>query len=820
MQYDPERRLVLPQPKASESVALIHKGEEISYRELVDNINSYASLFEPLFGKPVAIVSENRPEWIYALYSIWSRGGTAVPIDFLIEEQDLLYILQEVKPAVVFCSDHTEEKIRRVAKDLELINFDRLVLPKPNVHAIYRELSEIALILYTSGTTGNPKGVMLSFKNLLSNIDAIKELNLVGSKDRTLAILPFHHSYPLMTTILVPLSIGASVVFLEKLSSDELLNTMRDYKPTVLVGVPRLYQMLEAKLRERLFSNLLGRTLYYLSIPLPFARKRLFSPIHKAFGGRLRFMVSGGAKLPLKTAKFFSRLGFKVIEGYGLTETSPIVSFNPPNRIKLGSVGIPIKGVSVKIDEDGQILVKGPNVMVGYYNKPEDTHKVFKEGYLMTGDLGYMDTEGYLYITGRIKEIIVLSGGKKVDPEEMESSLLESSKGLIKEVGILEIDGSLHALIVVNEEKLKELGIVNIEEYIKWKVLDPFNRSLPEWKRIVGYKLIKEELPKTRLGKLKRYKLLEIYKSTQEKKERRELKGPYVDALSSIIQSLTGKKPYADDHLEIDLGLDSLGKVELLAFIHSTFGLQITEEELSTLMRFEDLVRYIENHSVKKDISSVDWGKILQESKPFRVESHPRFISIGRLILKVIFKLYNRLEVSFEENLPSGGFILAPNHASYLDGFVLLSALPEDVAKRTYFLGEEEYFRGSLRSLFARFAHVITVNLQKDLQGSLQKTAWLLKLGKTVVIFPEGARTRDGRLLPFKKGFAILSKELSVPVVPVVIEGTFKAMPIGSFFPKPYKIRVRFLRKIEPNGKSYEEIVQETKKAIEEVYRV
>ena len=315
-----------------------------------------------------------------------------------------------------------------------LYNFDELILPKPFGKSLSRDLHETALILYTSGTTGEPKGVMLSFKNLLSNIKAIEKVGVAGKEDRTLALLPFHHSYPLMVTMLVPLYLGATIVFLERLSSEELLKALKEHKITILVGVPRLYQLLHQRIMEGIRSNPLGNLLFAISPFLnPPLRRLLFKRVHKAFGGRIKYLVSGGAKLPVDIALDLNRLGFTILEGYGLTETSPIVSFNPPQRPKLGSVGLPIEEVYVKISEEGEVLVRGVNVMQGYYKKPEETKKAFKDGWFMTGDLGYLDQEGYLYITGRKKEILVLSGGKKVNPEELEALIMKEGIG-IKEV--------------------------------------------------------------------------------------------------------------------------------------------------------------------------------------------------------------------------------------------------------------------------------------------------------------------------------------------------------------------------------------------------
>ncbi len=819
-----EEGVVLPEVEDHKKTALIKGREEISYADLRENISSFAELTDILPGERVLICSENRPEWVYALYGAWQRGGVVVPVDFMSSVEEILYILKETEPAVVFCSEQTQKSVREALQESGvkplLYNFDSLILPKAREKPISRSLEETALILYTSGTTGQPKGVMLSFKNLLSNIRAIQKVGVAGKRDKTLALLPFHHSYPLMVTLLVPLYLGATVVFLERLSSEELLRTLKEHKITILVGVPRLYQLLHQRIMEGLMANPFGKLLFKLSPYMGQGLRRLvFKRVHDAFGGSLRYLVSGGAKLPLEVALDLNRLGFTILEGYGLTETSPIVSFNPPQKPKLGSVGVPIEGVYVKISEEGEVLVRGVNVMQGYYKKPEETQRAFKDGWLLTGDLGYIDQEGYLYITGRKKEVLVLSGGKKVNPEELENLILLEGKGRIKEVAVLEIEGSVKALLLPDFELLKREGVLNIEEFVRWQVIDKVNQKLPEWKRIRGFRVVKEELPKTRLGKLRRFLLPQIYQST-EAYSKEEQEDPIMNtqegqAIRSFLHGLTQREVKGYHHLELDLGLDSLGKVEFLSFLESTFGVSISEEDLINNPKVQDVVRLVSKGKEKLELSEVHWKDILLKGKPYQLKEYTFAFGTGRLVLKTFFKLYNRLEVRGLENLPEPPFILAPNHASYLDGFVLACALPQDIALKTYFLGAEEYFRDPLSAVFGRLAHVITVNLDKRLKESLQKTAWALRLGKVVVIFPEGARTRDGRLLPFRKGFAILSKELHVPVVPTAIKGTYQSLSLYDKFPKPAKIEVVFGKPIKPQGKSYEEIVEETRKEIE-----
>ncbi len=807
-----------------DTTAFIHKDDHISYKQFKDQVKKYASLLDINLEDRVSIFSENRPEWAYALFSIWEKGGIAVPIDFMSTPDEVAYILNDCRPSKVFCSLNNRKTLQEAILQLdyqpEILVFEEISLIEKKVYTpVNRRKEDVALILYTSGTTGKPKGVMLTFDNLFSNIEGIVEVNIASKEDKTIAILPFHHSYPLMVSLLIPVYLGATIIFLEKLSADEILGKMQKYKVPIVVGVPRLYSLFHRNIFEKINQNLAAKLLFKIAklINNQKISKLIFKKVHNVFGGNIKYFVSGGAKLDKEIAEDLWALGFKIIEGYGLTETSPIVTFNPPDKIKLGSVGKPIKDVQIKI-ENGEVLVKGRNVMKGYYNRPDATAQAIKNGWFYTGDLGYIDEDGYLYITGRKKEIIVLPNGKNINPEEIEQKLLKLSD-LIKEVAVIQEDGKLVAVIYPDFKKIKERKIVNIEETLKWEVLDIYNREVPDYRKIAGIHIVKRELPKTRLGKIRRF-MIHSFLEEEKKGVKRVEKEPDFEEyhiIKQYLQKVVKKQINPSDHLEIDLGLDSLEKVELLVFIEKTFGISMSDEELARYETVKELAQFVREKKTRLESVEIDWSKVLQEEVKIDISQSKYPLILIKYITRPVFKIYFRLDIEGLENLPDSPFILAPNHQSYLDGFLIISSLPDRVLKELYFLAEERYFPPySIRGKIGKTFHILTININKDLKGSLQKTAMLLRKGKSVVIFPEGARTRTGELLEFKKSFAILSKELNVPVVPLTIKGAFEAMPIGSKFPRPKKIKLIYLEPVYPEDKTYDEIVSITRSRIEQ----
>ena len=483
-----------------------------------------------------------------------------------------------------------------------------------------------------------------------------------------------------------------------------------------------------------------------------------------------------------------------------------MITFNRPSKVRLGSVGQPLPGTLVEI-RDGEIVAKGKNIMKEYYNKPLETSEVLKDGWLYTGDLGYADDDGYLYITGRKKEIIVLSNGKNISPEEIENKMSTQSPA-IREVGVYSYNDTLHAVIYPDFIWLKKERIEDIQDYFKWNIVDKYNAQASSYKKILGFALINEELPKTRLGKIQRFKLAKYSTQLKNRDSHVDVKDfQEYNILKKFLEEQLEKEINPHDHLELDLSIDSLGLVSLSVFVHTSFGIDIKENEFSKFESLIKLAEYVkENHS-KIIVDNINWSNILKSPFHFTLPSSGITGICLRYIARISLKLYFRIKAEGLSNLPEGPCIIAPNHQSFFDGFFLNAIFKNKLMHKTYFYAKEKHFRSAMLKAFARINNIVIMDINKDLKHSIQKLAAILKKGRNVIIFPEGTRSKDGRLGQFKKTFAILSQELNIPVVPVVIDGSYSALPVGAWFPKPFsRIKIRILQPVYPANQSYESL--------------
>ena len=850
-------------------IAIIAGEHNVTYSELLQRVAQYAKKTPKGKQTKTLIFSENREGWAYSFFSVWQNEGIAVPVDASSTASDVAYILNDCKPDAVWVSREREAVLREALAPnrsplTTYIIDDYESLPLADEHPTsilpWNALSEpdntdTALIIYTSGTTGSPKGVMLSYAALKANVHSVSyDVPIYSEKRRALVLLPLHHVLPLMGSLIAPLYMGGGIAISPSLSGPDIMDTLQRGQVGIMIGVPRLWQTLFVGIKKKIDQTAVGRMLFALCSTLKCRTlsRIVFGSVRKKMGGHIDYCVSGGAALDREIGEGLRTLGLDVLEGYGMTETAPIIAFTRPGDYIPGCSGLPLPGVDCKL-VNGELCVKGPNLMSGYYNRPEETSAVIdSDGYLHTGDLAEFDSVGRITITGRTKEIIVLSNGKNVQPSEIEYKL-EKYDSLVKEAAVVQDGDMLRAIIVPQPAWASTMTDAETAAALKRDVLEPYNKTVSAYKKIMSVLVYRGELPRTRLDKLQRYKLGEILKegkSARENERKRAVEPTFEEYLSikHFIETEKGITVHATDHIETDLALDSLDKISLQTFIENTFGTSVGVDAMPDFANIEALARHV---AARKGARGKEQGaREYQQPEQYSCSLPPApcplkggsilplkgeggswslplptagfTYRLTSRIFKLFFRCYNSLKIKGAENIPAeGACILAPNHQSFIDGPLVLSALPWNKLGEYFFYATEEHVRGRRRRLAAK-SNVIVME-RADLKNSILKLAKVLREGHRVIIFPEGARTHDGQTVPFKKTFAILAKDLEVPIVPVCIRGAYEALPRGSRFVSPKHIEVTFLPAI--NGArskeqgagelSYEELTKQTQHAIE-----
>lgn len=486
-------------------------------------------------GDKLAILSESMPEWGAALFASILSGAITIPLDIKLTEYELNSILTDSKPKVLFVSNAFLQiglKLKETIDSIEqviILNDSGSNLAFPSLYNMpdeserkwrHRATSKTAFIIYTSGTTGTPKGVEISFKNVIAQVDAVGQCFKLGIHDQLLSILPMNHLFELTVGFLSFLNLGTSIYYSQSLKPKDLFNVIQEKQITFMVVVPAFLKLLKSSIEAEInqlsrFKKLVFNINYKIAkfIPFYFVRKMMFRFIHRKFGGKFKSCISGGAPMDISVAKFFQTVGISIFEGYGLSEASPVVAVNTAKHNKLGSVGRPLPNVKAKIDPStGELLVSGESIMKGYYNRPELTAEVIEEdGWLHTGDIARIDSDGFIFITGRIKSMIVLNGGKKVFPEDVEAVLEKSPKfaeicvfGAKRSGGAKDGTEDIYVAIVPSQKLLEEAKDEEELNSIVRKEVRVLSEKLSSYKRPSNIIVTKEPFPRTATRKVKR----------------------------------------------------------------------------------------------------------------------------------------------------------------------------------------------------------------------------------------------------------------------------------------------------------------------------
>ena len=746
-------------------------------------------------GDIVAILSGNSPEWCLSYMAITAIGAIALPLDTNLTPEQYRGMLRQVNARGAFVSASFREIFAGIdVFDIEAEPAGDEPLPEAPLCR-----SDIASLLFTSGTTGNPKIVSLTHGNILHIALVCTRLEEYTEQEVTLAMLPLYHVYAFESTFMAPLVTGSAIVFQTSLKGPDIIRALAENPITIFPAAPQMWELFfdamvgkirtQSPAKYRLFMFLLRRAPALKALGLGFILKKVFGPVHNVFGHKIRFFISGGAPLKREYFDYYQRMGFDIMEGYGLTETTGPIAIPYYKEARAGAVGPPIPGNEVRIkqvnaDGIGEIWLRGEAVMAGYYRNDEANRQAFDtEGFFNTQDLGYVDKRGHIHITGREKNVIVLDSGKNVYPEELE--LLFRSSPAIAEIAVFgrKVDGR-EAVFAVVVPAAKGTGTYPLirEEIAR------LNRGLPAYRRISRFALSADPLPRNSTRKVlieEVIRLLEqgVYQTEEGgEAQRRNVLVPTTVREEEIAARLGEKlqaEPLLANETLADRGIDSLGMIELIAHLEDALGIVVDMEKVNPFQSVEEFVRTLaaceqgkgENHD----------ERILRSEITTRMKTFWNPLAeLILLLVRIGSRLFWGLTVVHAERLLPGNRIIVANHQSNLDVLWLLGALPYRLRKRLFITGKKEL--SFLRYPFLG-SPVVFVDRTGNVLPSLKAAADILRSGAALIIFPEGTRTRDGSLGKFKSGAAYLAHHLGREIIPVTIRGTFQILPRGRIIP-------------------------------------
>ncbi|HYJ10773.1 MAG TPA: AMP-binding protein [Polyangiaceae bacterium] len=776
-------------------------------------------------GDRVLLAAANHPSWAISFFGILMAGATVVPLDAAVDS-DVAANLQRASRARVFVSDtKVKNRVSGALPDVSFVDYHELSEKGPMGIGLAVQADDVAALIYTSGTTGNPKGVELSHANLSALVAALAPLFPLGKGDRVLSVLPLHHTFELTCGMLLPLSRGARIVYLDELNAERLEFGLKEGKITGLIGVPALWEMLERRILTRVAEHgTVAARLFDVAVELNRALgknmgvdggKLLFGTVHHAFGGKLRYLVSGGAALPERTHKLFSGLGMHLAEGYGLTEASPVLTVaNAGPKARAGNVGRPIPGVEIRIDSPnqdgvGEILARGPNVMLGYSDDPEATAQVIdRDGWLRTGDLGKLDRRGRLSIVGRAKDVIVASNGENVYPDDVEARLGRVEG--VKELCILGMPdgrgGERVACVAVADRESDNPPAVQRAK--AKRELEEAISKLPSAQKPSIVMIFDKDLPRTATRKVRRGEVRAEIERRERSAESLRPVGP-VDGAASLVRGTIATiarrapaKIAGSQALRGDLGFDSLMLLELLVAIETELGRSLDAERVSsaqTVADVEAFVREAQNarrlattQSIEKE-DSLD----LNIPEPLR-EAAMAWMGMAQhgfydRVLKT--KVSGRAFIPHNRNA-----IICANHASHLDMGLVKYALGSYGQQMVSLAAQDYFFEGNKyrKAFFENFTNLAPMPRGSSLRQALRQAGDLIEHGKTILIFPEGTRSTDGQVHEFKSAVGHLALHHNIDILPIWLGGTHQALPKGSTVPKNRNVEARIGAPLEP----------------------
>ena len=782
-------------------------------------------------GDRVLLACENRPEWAIAFFGIVRSGAVAVPVDAQASPAELDNLARCAGARAALLSEEVAGRVPELLRawtagegPRPALLAEALASEAGHAPAHQAQPDDAASVIFTSGTTGTPKGVVLSHRNFCSLVAKLAGVFELHPGDGLLSVLPLHHTFEFTCGLLVPLSRGAEIEYLDELTADTLGDALESGRITAMIGVPALWSLLHRRITQELAARpgaveAAARALQGVNARLRDAwglnlGKVLLWPVHRRLGGRLRILVSGGSALAPEVQRAFHELGFDIYEGYGLTEAAPVLAVSTPaDGLAAGSVGRPLPGVEIRIDQPdaagvGEVLARGPNVMLGYWKAgagapeidPELTGAAVVDGWLRTGDLGRLDADGRLTLVGRKKDVIIDADGKNVYPDEIEE--LYRRDDLVKElavVGLPDARGEKVAMLVVPVSGDRDRAEVRraVEEHLR-KV----SATLPFHKRIKVWHLTDRELPRTSTRKVKRGwvagELERLEAAAQRGARAREAareagSDRWLLELVAEVARRPREQVTAESQLAAELGFDSLMLTELAAALEEAGVPPRATEGLHQVQTVAELARAVAAATHRADHEPAPPPPPPAE----RELSVPQPLSaLGRRLLAIgqraLYRDVYRTRVTGAAYVPRDrNFLVVANHASHLDMGLVKVALG-DQGERLAALAARDYFFDTplKRAYFENFTNLIPMERSGSVRRSLRAAVEALRAGLNLLIFPEGTRSRDGTLAEFKPTAGYLALHCGVDTLPVYLHGTHQALPPGATVPRSARLQV------------------------------
>jgi long-chain acyl-CoA synthetase len=766
--------------------------ERLNYRGLQQRTYQTANFLRARDVQPgdrVAVVANNSPAWVELFLATQLLGAILVPIDAGSTPATTLRFIDETGPKLVFRNQHMHPELDNLPIVSLLDDLDERIAEYPAT-APAAELSGDcpAVIVFTSGTTADPKGVVLSQSNILADAETALRVVNVGPDWRFLSVLPLSHMYEITGSTVAPLAHGASIFYVPSVSPIAMARALQEYHITTILAVPQLLVLLLKRIQQVAAAD--GKagalaTASKLAAVLPFAlRRQLFRSVHSQLGRRLDLVITGGAPIPVDVGRAWERMGVRALQGYGLTETGPILTMNPLHDRRLDSPGRALDNVDLRIGEDGEIQVKGPTVFKEYWHNPTASREAFTaDGWFRTGDAGQL-RDGWLYIEGRLKFAIVLSSGLKVFPEDIE--LVAANYPVLSAVcvvGVRRPDGEEVVAVVVSDGSDSEIS----------QAIDAINDQLESFQHISAWRRWPEAMfPLNRMRKTDRKKVQQWANQTGEEEEpKAPERAPGEEVLDNIIRESLDepRKEIKESDRLADLGLDSLRRLTVVTLIEDQLGISVPEEEVTKSTTVGDLRRLVAaGGPAERPIPRPSW--------PYRRWVRLLGDATREVVVRSIVGIWVRMSVEGRGKLDD---LTTPalyifNHSDDFDGPVVYQALPRRIRKHLTVAAADDVMRQhKVLALIIRFCFAgFNFARSEPYLPSMEYVGTLVDEGWSVVIAPEGRLSTDGVLQPFKSGIGLLAVDLDVPVVPLKTVGLFGTVPLHSKWPKRHsKVTVR-----------------------------